>query len=98
MASQQRKADLALNIELARAAKRAGVKVYVLISGATPEASACRVYQRMKGKLKDVIKELDFEHTVVLMPGLIVGLRDEARSGQVRAINTTLIGIACADG
>jgi uncharacterized protein YbjT (DUF2867 family) len=33
----------------------------------------------MKGELEDRIKSLNFTHTVILKPGLIMGARDEMR-------------------
>jgi len=33
----------------------------------------------MKGELEDSVKELGFEHTVILRPGLLVGERSESR-------------------
>jgi len=34
----------------------------------------------MKGELEEAVKALDFDHTVILRPGLIVGERAEART------------------
>lgn len=36
----------------------------------------------MKGELEDKVKELGFEHTVILRPGLIVGDRTESRPAE----------------
>jgi uncharacterized protein YbjT (DUF2867 family) len=33
----------------------------------------------MKGELDDAVKALDFEKTVILQPGLIVGTREDSR-------------------
>lgn len=33
----------------------------------------------MKGELEEAVKELDFEKTVILRPGLIVGGREDSR-------------------
>lgn len=33
----------------------------------------------MKGELEEAVKELGFEHTIILRPGLIVGDRDDSR-------------------
>lgn len=33
----------------------------------------------MKAELEDSVKALDFEHTIILRPGLIVGSREESR-------------------
>jgi uncharacterized protein YbjT (DUF2867 family) len=36
-------------------------------------------YPRMKGELEEAVKQLDFEHTIILRPGLIVGEREDSR-------------------
>lgn len=33
----------------------------------------------MKGELEDSVKALEFEHTVIVRPGLIVGSREDSR-------------------
>ncbi|KAK6581342.1 hypothetical protein PZA11_006033 [Diplocarpon coronariae] len=78
----QRKIDYDLNLGVAKAAKAAGVKVYVLIStsGANPHAYV--PYSKMKGELEEAVKELGFEHTVILRPGLLVGSREESRPAE----------------
>lgn len=34
---------------------------------------------KMKGELEDAVKALDFEKTVIVRPGLIVGVREDSR-------------------
>src|SRR5205085_11373345 len=68
-----------LNVELARAAKEAGSKVYVLISAATSNKNSRFGYVRMKGEIEEDITALEFEHTVIVQPGLISGRREESR-------------------
>ena len=99
----QRAIDLDLNLEVAKAAKNAGVKTYgtsppqtqslniqtsqlltslckiVLISSGGANASSGMAYPQMKGALEDAVKALDFEHTIILRPGLIVGDREDSR-------------------
>jgi len=36
----------------------------------------------MKGELEEAVKALDFEHTVILRPGLLVGNREESRPAE----------------
>jgi hypothetical protein len=36
-------------------------------------------YPKMKGELEEAVKQLDFEHTIILRPGLIVGQREDSR-------------------
>lgn len=75
----QRKIDYDLNLELARAAKAAGVKVYVLISVAAMSKTSMLAFSRMKAELEEAVTELGFEHTIILKPGLIVGTREDSR-------------------
>lgn len=70
---------------MARAAKEAGTKVYVLISstGATKDSNIA--YSRMKGEIEEDVKALGFERTVILRPGLIAGTREESRPMEAAA-------------
>lgn len=62
-------------IETAKAAKEAGVKTYVFISGAGTRGflSSYVPYSKMKIGVEDAIKELDFDHAIILRPGMILG-------------------------
>lgn len=70
-------------MELAKKAKEAGVKVYVLISSAGVSTNAMFPYSRMKAELDEAVKALDFEHTVLVKPGLIGGSREDSRPPEV---------------
>ena len=61
-------------IENAKAAKAAGVKTYVFISSAGTRGflPGYVPYSKMKVGVEDAIKELDFEHAVILRPGMIL--------------------------
>jgi len=78
----QRAIDYDLNLSLATAAKKSGVKVYVLISTSGASAQSSLAYPKMKGELEDSVKALEFEHTIILRPGLIVGTREESRPAE----------------
>jgi uncharacterized protein YbjT (DUF2867 family) len=71
-----------LNLALAQAAKASGVKVYVLISTGGANPNSMLGYPKMKGELEEAVKALDFEHTVILRPGLLVGERQESRPAE----------------
>lgn len=77
--ANQRKIDYALNLDLAKAAKQAGVKVYVLISSGGADKNSYFPYTKMKGELESAVSELGFEKTVILRPGLIIGPREDSR-------------------
>jgi len=82
-----------VNIELAKAAKAAGTKTYVLISGSGASPNSYFAYPRMKGEIEEHIKEIGFEHTVILQPGLIGGTREESRPAEA-----VIRGVAAALG
>jgi len=76
-AENQYKIDHDLNIELAKAAKQAGIKTYILISAIGADAHSRFRYTKMKGEIEEHVKELDFDHTIIVRPGLIVCHRAE---------------------
>lgn len=88
----QYKLEHDLNIELAKAAKQAGTKTYVLISSGGATTQSHFAYMRMKGEIEEHIKEIGFDHTIIVRPGLIVGHREESRmfEGVMRGIATGL--------
>ncbi|KAJ6781320.1 hypothetical protein PWT90_10091 [Aphanocladium album] len=80
----QWKIDHDLNVELARAAKAAGAKTFVFISsgGTRGLLSSSVPYSKMKNGVEDAIKELDFEHGIILKPGVILGEREQSRTAE----------------
>ena len=76
---KQYKLEHDLNVELAKAAKQAGTKTYVIISSTGADANSSFGYPRMKGEIEEHIKELGFDHTIILRPGLLVGQREKSR-------------------
>lgn len=78
----QRKIDFDLNLELAKAAKEAGVDTYVLISSGSANSQSSFAYVQMKGQLEDDVKALGFKHTVLVRPGLILGGRVDSRPAE----------------
>ena len=58
------------------------MKTYVLISGGfggSGGTQSSNAFVRLKTEVEIAVKELDFEHTVIVKPGLIVGDRGESR-------------------
>lgn len=74
----QRKIDFDLNFNLAKAAKEAGTKAYVLISSAGANSASSFAYMKMKGELDEAVQALGFDHCIILRPGMIVGPREPA--------------------
>lgn len=80
--AEQWKIDHDLNVELARAAKEAGVKTFVFVSsaGTRGAVASSAPYSKMKNGVEDAIKDLGFESAVILKPGTIMGPREKART------------------
>ncbi|KAH6618067.1 hypothetical protein B0J18DRAFT_270138 [Chaetomium sp. MPI-SDFR-AT-0129] len=81
--ANQWKIDHDLNIELARAAKTAGVRNFVFVSSAgTRGLLGGRLpYGQMKQGVEDTVKELGFDTAIVLRPGMILGEREVPHQG-----------------
>jgi uncharacterized protein YbjT (DUF2867 family) len=75
----QYKIEHDLNIELAKAAKEAGITTYVLISANGSNPKSMVGYVKMKGEIEEHVKELGFAHTIIVRPGLIIGKREDSR-------------------
>lgn len=75
----QYKLEHDFNLELAKAAKENGIKTYVLISGANANPKSSIGYIRMKGDIEEGVKAMNFDHTIIIRPGLIAGYRQESR-------------------
>ncbi|ORY59187.1 uncharacterized protein BCR38DRAFT_460518 [Pseudomassariella vexata] len=83
----QWKIDHDFCIENAKAAKEAGVKTYVFISSAGTRGFLFGYlpYSKMKVGVEDAIKEVDFEHAIILRPGMILG-REKSKAPFVQHI------------
>lgn len=76
--ANQWKIDHDLNVEIARAAKAAGADIFVFVSsgGTRNFAASYSPYAKMKNGVEDTLRELEFEQTIVLKPGVIMGQRE----------------------
>lgn len=80
----QWKIDHDLNVEIAKAAKEAGVRTFVFISstGTRNFLSSLAPYTKMKIGVEDTVRDLDFDNAVIVKPGLIMGQREKPHTGQ----------------
>ena len=83
--NNQYKIDVDLNVNCAKAARDAGAKVFVLVSADGANPKSIFGYMKMKGECEEQVKNLGFERTVILRPGVIVGPREESRPGEAVA-------------
>lgn len=90
----QKKIDYDLNLELAKAAKEAGTKSYVLISSQGANSSSMFAYMKMKGQLEDAVQALGFDHVVLVRPGMIVGQRTHGSAGYAESAIKNLANCA----
>jgi len=97
----QWKIDHDLCIENAQAAKAAGVTNYVFISSAGTRGllSGYVPYSKMKVGVEDAIKALDFEHAIILRPGMILGERETPKAPLLEKLIGSLhkISPSCQD-
>ena len=79
---EQWKIDHDLCIENAQAAKAAGAATYVFVSSAGTRGllSIHVPYSKMKVGVEEAVKALDFDHAIVLRPGMIIGDRETPKS------------------
>ncbi|KAI0477481.1 NAD(P)-binding protein [Xylariaceae sp. FL0804] len=78
----QWKIDHDLNVELAKAAHGAGVKMFVFVSsGGTRGLGGFAPYSKMKNGVEDTVRDLGFEQAIILRPGFIYGEREVPHAG-----------------
>lgn len=71
-----KKIDYGINLDAARAAKEAGVKTCILVSAFGASTKSPFFYFRTKGQLEEAIIALDFDYTIILRPGMLIGKRN----------------------
>lgn len=81
--ANQWKIDHDLNVDVAKAAKAAGVRTFIFISSAGTHSLISRQfpYSKMKNGVEATIKELDFDQAIIVHPGLILGDRETEHQG-----------------
>lgn len=71
--------DYGINYDIAKAAKEAGVKTFVLVSSTGASALLPFLYLKTKGRLENDVTALGFPRTIILRPGLLLGPRDKSK-------------------
>jgi uncharacterized protein YbjT (DUF2867 family) len=82
-----RAVDQELVLRVARAAREAGVRNFVLVSSVGAELSSRVFYLRVKAEVEAAVRKLGFHRLDILRPGLLRGPRgDDRRPGERFAI------------
>ncbi|KAI1766936.1 NAD(P)-binding protein [Hypoxylon sp. FL1150] len=85
----QWKIDHDLNVELAKAARAAGVNTFVFVASAGTRAfpASTLPYSKMKIGVEDSIRSLEFQQAIILRPGIILDHRDVPHQGATPLIS-----------
>lgn len=93
-----RKVDFQYPLELAKLTKANGAKKYLLISALGADENSSVFYNKVKGEVERAISELEFESFHIFRPALLIGPREEQRTGEdifkaiFKVVNYLLIG------
>jgi len=87
----QYKVDYDYQYNVASAARENGVKKLLLVSSAGANADSKNFYLRMKGKLDNAVKGLDFPGICIFKPSILIGKRTELRIMEKIAVFFTRI-------
>ena len=69
-------------LAFARAARRAGVQRFLVVTALGANARSRVFYNRVKGETQDALGALGFDSLVILQPSLLLGERGEHRLGE----------------
>jgi uncharacterized protein YbjT (DUF2867 family) len=67
---------------IAKIAQSHGAKQYMLVSALGADKDSSIYYNRVKGEVEEAIKQLNYKATHIFRPSLLLGARDEKRSGE----------------
>lgn len=77
-----KKVDFEYPFKIAQLAKQNGCTNYLLITALGASKNSMVFYNQVKGELEDEISKLNFDSFHILQPSLIIGERNEARTGE----------------
>lgn len=74
--------DYHMVVELARAARSAGARRFIVISAAGSSEKSLAFYSRVKARMEKAVSDLGFEAVHILRPSLLLGEREEFRPAE----------------
>ncbi len=74
--------DYHMVVDLARAAKKAGAKKFLVVSSAGASAKSPAFYSRVKARMEQAVSDVELETVHILRPSLLLGDRPEFRPGE----------------
>ena len=74
--------DFHMVVDLARAAKKAGAKKFLVVSAAGASLKSPAFYSRVKARMEQAVSEAGFEAVHILRPSLLLGPRQELRPAE----------------
>jgi len=77
--------DLELPEKIAQQAKEHKVDFFCMISSLGADANSSNFYSKTKGQAEDAVSNLDFKHLYIVQPSLLLGSRNESRTGEAIA-------------
>jgi len=80
-----RKVDFEYPLELAKIGKEQGAEKYLLVSALGANKKSSLFYNQVKGEVEEAISKIGFSTLHIFRPSLLVGPRQEQRSGEEAA-------------
>ena len=83
--TEQYKVDFTYQFQFAQAARENGIRQFVLVSAYGASGKSLIFYSRMKGKLEEAVRKLNFPKLVIFRPGML-DRKKERRNNETRAL------------
>lgn len=83
--SEFKRVDLEVPMRVAELAKQHGAKTFVLVSSLGADAGSGVFYSKTKGELENALMQLHFNALIILRPSILLGDRNEQRTGETIA-------------
>ena len=77
-----REIDFVYPLSLAKIVKAQGAKQFMLVSALGADKRSSVFYNQVKGELEDALPSINFDSLHIFRPSLLLGLREEKRSGE----------------